>query len=280
MQAVTPKWFLAAISIVAVPSAWDFGVNSAHLEPQTRSAFERYVHLSEREIAREQAPGGTFLFIDSLPQNDLAAALARLQRGEVVVERRVTTDDGKPIPVPGGMIHHWLGTVFVPGGTIAAALKILQDYDHHAQLYTPEVERSKLLERSGDSFKIYYRLRRKKVVTVVMDAYYDVHYGPVNDGRSTSRSFSTSIQEIEDPDTPSEKALPADDGNGLMWRLNTYWRYEERDGGLYIQCEAISLSRDIPSGLGWMIGPFVESIPRESLMFTLGRTREYLMASH
>ena len=61
-----------------------------------------------------------------------------------------------------------------------------------------------------------------------------------------------------------------------MWRLNTYWSYEERDGGLYLQIESVSLSRSIPTGLGWAIGPFVESVPRESLEFTLHKTCEAL----
>jgi hypothetical protein len=255
-------------------------VSSAELKPQTRDAFDRYVRVAEGTIDKEESPGGAFLFIDSLPEKDHSSALARLQKGEVVVERRVTQDAGKPVEVPDGMVHHWLATVFVPGGSIETTLKLLQDYNDHSQIYAPDVERSKLLERKGNDFRVYYRLRRKKVVTVVMDAYYNVHYRPIKDGRGSSRSYSTKIQEVENPGKSDEKILPPDTGNGFMWRLNTYWRYQERDGGLYIQCEAISLSRDIPAVLAWMIGPYVESVPRESLLFTLGRTRERLLASH
>jgi hypothetical protein len=255
-------------------------VSAAELKPRTRDAFDRYVRLAEETIDKEESPGGTFLFIDSLPEKDHSSALARLQKGEVVVERRVTQDAGKPIDVPDGMVHHWLATVFVPGGSIETALKLLQDYNDHSEIYAPDVQRSKLLERKGNDFRVYYRLRRKKVVTVVMDAYYDVHYRPIQDGRGSSRSYSTKIQEVENPGKSDEKVLPPDTGNGFMWRLNTYWRYQERDGGLYIQCEAISLSRDIPAVLAWMIGPYVESVPRESLVFTLGRTRERLLPSH
>jgi hypothetical protein len=109
-----------------------------------------------------------------------------------------------------------------------------------------------------------------------MDTDYDVFYEAVSPTRERSRSISTRIQEIENPEEKNEKAKPVDDGNGFMWRLNSYWRMEERDGGVYIQCEAVSLSRDIPPGLGWLIKGFVESVPRESLMFTLGKTREAL----
>jgi hypothetical protein len=51
---------------------------------------------------------------------------------------------------------------------------------------------------------------------------------------------------------------------------------QARDGGVYIQCESVSLTRGIPFGLGWVVGPFVTSIPRESLTFTLERTRQQL----
>jgi hypothetical protein len=169
-----------------------------------------------------------------------------------------------------------MGIVFIPGTTLKKTLALQQDYDHHAQYYAPSVTRSKLVSRKGDDFKIYYRVKQKKVITVVMDTDYDVLYEAVSPTRERSRSYSTRIQEIEDPGEKTEKAKPVDDGNGFMWRLYSYWRMEERDGGVYVQCEAVSLSRDIPTGLGWMIKGFVESVPRESLMFTLGKTREAL----
>jgi hypothetical protein len=252
--------------------------SAEELKPATREAFDRYVQISEQVIAKDEAPGGTFLLVDGLPENDRSAAMAKLRGGDVYVQRRATLDQGKPFHTSGGLIHHWAGSVFVPNANIPKALKMLQDYDRHSDIYAPEVQRSKTIEHNGNDFRIYYRLKRKKVITVVMDAYYDVHYGPVSNGRSTSRSYSTKIQEIEHPGQSDEKAQPPDDGNGFMWRLDTYWHLLERDGGLYIQCEAISLSRDIPTGLAWMIGSYVESIPRESLVFTLGRTREWLLA--
>jgi hypothetical protein len=62
-----------------------------------------------------------------------------------------------------------------------------------------------------------------------------------------------------------------------MWRLNSYWRFLEKDNGVYVQCEAISLTRDVPTGLNWLIGPFIESIPKESLEFTLQSTRNAVL---
>jgi hypothetical protein len=249
----------------------------AQIKPETGKAFERYVQITEQRISKQEASDPASVFIDSLPPQDRSNAAGRLSKGEVVVESRLTRDGGQAIDVPGGMVHHWVAAVFVPGVTIPQALALLQDYDDHYKIYAPEVERSKVIAHKDDDFQIYYRLRRQKVVTVVMDAYYDVHYGPIHDHHSWSRSYSTKIQEVSNSGDKDEKVLPPDDGTGFMWRLNTYWQYLERDGGLYIQCEAISLSRDIPAGLGWIIGPYVETVPRESLLFTLGRTREQLL---
>jgi hypothetical protein len=247
------------------------------LKNSTLAAFNRYVQLTEERITKEEAPGGVFLSVDDLSMEQRRVALQRLKSGEVVIDKMLTTDGGKVIEVPSGMIHHWRGAVFAPGATLKQALTLVKDYDHHEQYYAPDVQRSKLLKHEGDKFSIYYRLRRKKVITVVMDTYYDVTYGKVSGKRTTSRSYSTRIQEIKDPGEPDERALAPDDGTGFMWRLYTYWRFEEKDGGLYVQCEAVSLSRDIPTGTGWLVKPFVESVPRESLMFSLGKTREQLV---
>ncbi len=260
------------LAIASLPS-----LNAAELKPKTKATFDKYVQLTEARIRSELEPGKPFLAIDAMPEAQRNAALARLKNGEVVITRERTLENGKEIDVPDGMIHHWLGIVFIPGTTLKKTLALQQDYDHHAEFYRPRVTRSKLLSRSDDNFKIYYRVKDKKVITVVMDTDYDVHYEAVSPTRERSTVYSTRIQEIADPGEKTEHAKPVDDGNGFMWRLYTYWREEERDGGVYIQCEAVSLSRDIPTGLGWLIKGFVESVPRESLQFTLGKTREALV---
>ncbi|MGE5112335.1 MAG: hypothetical protein ACM3JB_15835 [Acidobacteriaceae bacterium] len=252
-------------------------LQAAELKPKTKVAFDKYIQLTEARIKAESEPGKPFLLIDAMPEAQRNAVVARLKNGEVVITRERTLDKGKEIEVPDGMIHHWMGIVFIPGTTLKKTLALQQDYDHHAEYYSPRVTRSKLVNRNGNDFKIYYRVKDKKVITVVMDTDYDVRYEAVSPTRERSTVYSTRIQEIADPGEKTEHAKPVDDGNGFMWRLYTYWREEERDGGVYIQCEAVSLSRDIPIGLGWLIKGFVESVPKESLEFTLGKTREALV---
>jgi hypothetical protein len=116
------------------------------------------------------------------------------------------------------------------------------------------------------------RVRQQHVLTVVMDTTYDIAFAQLDAQHGYSISRSTQISEIDSPGAAAEHALNASQEHGFLWRLNTYWSYEERDGGLYMQIETISLTRSIPTGLGWAVRPFVESVPRESLEFTLRST--------
>jgi hypothetical protein len=218
-----------------------------------------------------------FLRIDGLPPPERDAQLARLRAGEVITGRLQTLDRGQPIAVPGGLIHHWTGTIFIPDVTLTQTLALLEDYDNQYKFYGPDVQQSKLIERQGDRFRIFLQLRKTKVVTVILDTEYDVKYTRLDTDRAISISRSTRIAEVENAGKPNESEKPVGNDSGFLWRLNSYWRFQQRDGGVYVQLEAISLTRDIPTGLGWLISPFISSIPKESLVFTLTRTREALV---
>ncbi len=248
--------------------------SAAELQPSTVAAFDHYVQLTEQRMATELP--GSFLRIDSLPSDQRQAGYIRLLAGEVITEQLQTLENGKPIAVSSGMIHHWIGTAFVKGITLQKTLTFLQDYDHQAKYYAPDVQTSKLLQRNGNDFKIFLRLRKHKVVTVLLNTEYDVKYTMLDPSRSASRSVSTRIAEVEDTGNPDGAEKPVGKDSGYLWRLYSYWHFYERDGGVYIQLEAISLTRDIPTGFGWLIRPFVTSIPQESLTFTLTHTRNAL----
>jgi hypothetical protein len=149
---------------------------------------------------------------------------------------------------------------------------MLRDFGGYPKYYAPQVVQARVLGEQGDSVQATMRVRQKHVITVVMDTAYDVRFGRLDAQHGYSVSRSTRIAEIGSPGTSSEHALSASEEHGFLWRLNTYWSYEERDGGLYIQIESVSLTRSIPHGLAWAVRPFVESVPRESLEFTLRST--------
>jgi hypothetical protein len=205
-------------------------------------------------------------------------AYAALKRGEVRMQKLESLDNGKAIQCPGGMIHHWTGVIFIPAAKLDAVLAVLEDYNKHSVYYGPDVERSKLESREGDHFRFFLRFRRHKVITVVLNTEHEVQYFHDAPGRAHSRSSAVRISEVENAGKSDEREKPPGDDGGFMWRMETWWRMEERDGGVYVQSEVASLTRDIPTGLGWMIGPFVNGIPKESLTFTLEATRRAVEA--
>jgi hypothetical protein len=189
----------------------------------------------------------------------------RLRRGEVIVEQLSPTGSEPE----GAMLHDWRGTAFAPGATAADLERVLRDFAAYPQRFAPEVLQARVLSTRGDELTAWMRVRQKHVLTVVMDSTYDVQFGRRDARSGWSASRSTKIAEIGGYGTANERALDASEEHGFLWRLNSYWTYEERDGGLYIQIESVSLSRAIPTGLGWALRPYVESVPRESLEFTL-----------
>jgi hypothetical protein len=251
----------------------------ADLSAGTTAAFDRYAALTEARIEKELAQQAGFLWLDTLEESRRADVLARLRRGEAVIERLQTRHGSRSIDVPDGMIHHWVGVAFAPGATVDEAVKLLQDYDRHTKIYAPNVAAAKTLEANGARFRVFIRFFMKKVISVTMNTEHEALFTRAAPDRAHSRIRSTRIAEVVDAGTAREREEPPGKGHGFMWRLNTYWRFLERDGGTYIQCESLTLSRDIPFGLGWMIGPFVTSIPKDSLTFTLDRTRAALRSS-
>src|SRR5258708_1907574 len=247
---------------------------AANLKPNTVVAFDEYVQVTDARNNEELRRGTNLLWIDGLPESERAQAYEELKRGEVKMQKLETRENGEKIRCPGGMIHHWTGVVFIPGAKLGDVLRVLQDYDHHAQYYAPDVELSKIESRDGDHFVVFLRFRRHKIITVVLNTEHDVRYFRDSETREHSRSSATRIAEVENAGKPNEsEKAPGEDG-GFLWRMETWWRMEERDGGVYVQSEVVSLTRDIPAGLGWLIGPFVTSIPKETLTFTLEATRK------
>jgi hypothetical protein len=247
----------------------------ADLRPSTLEAFNSYVAAVEARMDSEERTGRGFLRLDGAPGR--AAALeAALRKGEFHVERIRPAIEGRALDVPDGLVHHWLGLVFVPGATVEQAVALLQDYDRHDSIYAPAVARSALLARDGDRFRLFLRFYKKKVIAVTIDSEHEAIYTALPEGRVASRVRSLRTNEVEDAGTPRERRLPEGQGHGFLWRLNSYWRFAPAEGGVWVQCESITLTRDIPFGLGWIVGPFVTSVPRESLAFTLETTRRVL----
>ncbi len=246
----------------------------AKLRANTLEAFDRYVKLTKARNEEELKRGTSLLWIDQLPAPERAEAYAALKRGEVKMKKLEMLDSGKPIACPGGIIHHWTGVMFIAKAKLDEVLRMLEDYNKHSVYYGPDVERSKIESRSGDHFRVFLRFRRHKVITVVLNTEHEIDYFHDGPERAHSRSSAVRIAEVENPGKSDEREKPPGDDGGFLWRMETWWRMEERDGGVYVQSEVVSLTRDIPVVLSWVIKPFVTSIPKETLTATLVATRK------
>ena len=171
------------------------------------------------------------------------------------------------------MIHHWLGTVLLPKATLDRVMTFVQDYGKYAEHFSPTIQRSTLLRHDGDHFDAAMRTRTHKIITVVIDAEYGIDYRTVSPTRIFTKSLSRNMMEVQNAGQPGEKRVPGDEAYGYLWRLYNYCSFEQREDGVYEQCESISLTRDVPFGLGWIVRPFITGLPRETLEFTLGRVR-------
>jgi hypothetical protein len=245
-------------------------VKPVTLNPQTLEAFDAYILEAEREM--EQTSHGTAPFLWSQQQPERAQ---KVGRGQTVAQ---FWSGRGPLKVPSGLIHDWIAAAFIPDSTIQGIFAVIQDYDNHKNIYKPEVIDSKLIRREGNDFQIYLRLLKKKIITVVLDTDHQVHYDPVDRSRWVCRSYTTKIAEVENPESQDERIMQPDTGHGFLWRLYSYWRFEERDAGVVVECRAISLTRDVPFGLGWAIEPIIQKLPKESLINTLEATRQELHA--
>jgi hypothetical protein len=246
------------------------------LRQATIDAFGKYVVQTEAQNAKTLREG-PFLWVDGLPEQERTRALAGLKSGEVEFRRIIKDSQGNIPDVPGGMIHDWEGIIFIPGVKVEDVLKTLQDYNHQATYYAPDVERARIESRNGDQFRVFLRFRRHKIVTVVLDTEHTVNYFRDSLVRAHSRSSATRIAQVEDPGGPSEREKTPGEDDGYLWRMETWWRLEAREGGVYVQNQVVTLTRDIPAGLGWLIEPFITKIPKETLEFTLQATRKAVL---
>lgn len=216
--------------------------------PSANQAFDKYSAAAESKIdgqLRTAAKG---------PDVDLSAV------------------GGSPISVDGGMIHDWAGGMLLKGVTVDQSLALFRDYPNYKKIFAPEVLDSKVIDHAGENWKLALRISRKNVFTVTFDTEYAVEYRKLQDGKWEILSRSTRISELDDEGKP----LPDGSSQGFLWRLNSYWTIEPRPEGVYLELRAISLSRDVPSGLGWIVKPMIATVPRDSLKATVEEARNAL----
>jgi hypothetical protein len=237
----------------------------AEPSPTAVATFSTYARGVESRLAQHHRSPDNFLALPGDP-----ATRGQLRSGQLLIEQLTTP------ATPDALLHHWRATAFVPNATTASFEHLLQNFNAYPHNFAPQIISSTIIWRTPTDTLLRLRTRQHHVITVVLDTTCDVTFAALDPTHAYSISRSTRIDEIASPGSPTEHTLSSTDEHGFLYRLNTYWSYEQRDGGLYLQIESISLTRNIPHGLAWAIQPYLESIPRESLVFTLNSARNAL----
>ncbi len=184
-----------------------------------------------------------------------------------------------PKRVPGGLIHHWMGAIFIPGAHAEDVLEIIRNYPEYKQFYRPTIVDSAAITAPSssasprDRFTVRF-LNRSVLSKTAFDADYAASYVQLGPGAWYGVGYTTRLQEIRKYGERGERELPPDEGSGYIWRLYTVTRLVDRDGGVYMEVEAIALSRDIPMSLRWVAVPIVRRVSRDSVRTSLEQTED------
>jgi hypothetical protein len=237
----------------------------ASLEPATLKAWEEYVDAAKVRMEQRLSPANAFLWVDEEP-----ARLARVQAGEIIV---LPVGPQNPKRVPSGLIHDWVGATFIAGATLNDVLQVVRDYGQYKDLYQPSVVDSKAIDtgETKDRFSMLL-IHKATFLKTAFDGDYESSYVHVDDRRVYSVSRATRIQEVDEYGTAAQHTLQQDEGRGIIWRLFSITRFAERDGGVYLELEAIGLSRTIPPSVRFLAEPIVRRVSRSSLSTSLQQT--------
>lgn len=264
----TPEWAVFSLMIFLALAGQAEALVSK-LERATVAAWDQYYIWADARVERQIATPGKFLIQDHLAPAEKTQVQTTLNSGGIVVKRITAgvVPENEKFKVPDGTIHHVWGSVLLRGVKMPELMRFLQDYDHHAGKFS-DVEASRLISRNGNEFKIYYKLSRSKAfVTARYNSYQDVTYRPIDARHVFSKSVATKIAELDNAGSAREKERPAGDDRGFLWRLVSWWRFQETDQGIIVECESASLSRGIPSIVNWIPGlsGYIRNTPVESL---------------
>lgn len=260
-----PGIVLTLLALFSVPAQ----SSANELKEQTLAVWNDYVH-SACMRTEERAVDSPFLRVSEQPERR-----ERARAGEVIVWRE---GDGHREKVPHGLIHDWVGVVFIPKATIADVFAVARDYDHYSEIYKPAVMEARGRGSDGDDDNYSMLLVQKVLfVTAAVQGEYQTQYTQIDAKHWYSISQSTRLQAVEGFGQADMRVLPADRGPGYVWRLFSFTRFEESDGGVYVEVEAMALSRDVPAMLRWLVDPVVDHMPRDSVRETLEKTRDAVL---
>jgi hypothetical protein len=242
-------------------------LGAMELQPTTLKAWDDYIAAADSRMQMRLNGQQPFLWSDEAAGRD-----SFLQRGKTVV---APAAGNGIVSVPGGLIHDWIGAIFIPQATLTALRAVVSDYDRYKDFYKPVVADSRALTctDTGQRFSMIWQ-RRVLFVNAAIEGQYEARDFAVDPRRGYMITTTTQVREIEGYGQSAARFLTPGEGSGFIWRLHSIARYEERDGGVYLELEAIALTRDIPASVRWLVSPVVNHLSINSLTTTLRQTRD------
>jgi hypothetical protein len=263
----------AILVFVAVPAI----SHATELKQETLNAWDEYLRTAnlrmQRNLGSARIRGTTNPFLWIEEQSDRSQ---RVRRGEILIS---PVGEAGPQRVQDGLIHDWIGAIFIPSARINDVFAVVQNFDRYKDFYKPTVIESKLLRHTGEEYEFsILGLKRVLFEKVVLEGQFESQCSELDATRRYCISSSTRVQEIKDYGQPAEQKLPPNEGHGYIWRVYGLTKFEERDGGVYIEVEAIALSRDISASFRWLTKSVVERVSRDSMSTILQRTKDAVAA--
>lgn len=220
---------------------------TVHLDPESLHIFQNYVAQFNQDIVEPYVKTGKMWIDDST----CCLHKAAFEHGKPVIEPRENTE------IANGSIHHFTVVMHLPGQTIANVRRIMQDYPNYPRYFKPDVGRGSGVKDPHSTPQDEHYISQLSLIqntlwiAVSYDCTYDTHYRMLDAHHWESISTATDIREWRDPKDPAQGYLPEGDDHGFIWRTNTYWFVRDREDGIDLELDSITLSRPVPTGFGW-----------------------------
>ena len=241
----------------------------ADLLPHTSAIFDTHIAMIESRIEKSYRQP-QFLTLNQSEKTE------KIRQGTILIEPAAGSGN---LDIKGGMIQDWKGSMFIPSAKLGDVLAVAKDFPSQAQTMKPDVAAVQVRSQQGDRFQVYMRLVKSKfVLTDVLNTEHDIRFVHTEPNRAYSLGRTTRVAEVVDPGKPGEHELPVGKDRGFLWRTAGFWLFEEKDGGVYVEWESVSLTRDIPLGMGKLFGAILKSLPAESVRVSMDATRKAVVS--
>ena len=235
--------------------------NADEVRPAAIAAFERYVAATETRM-RADRQDGHLLWIDRVPAATRTSLERRLASGDVITETLRSDSGGAPIEVSEAIFLHALASVQLRGVSVGEVMALLQDVDHHAEIFAPTIRKSRAIGRDGDGVIVAGQFSHRNVFTITYNAEVETRCTTLSATQAECRSVSRRGAMVADAGRPNEREKGFRGDAKKQWFLRTYYRLEARGEGTRVEHETLFVCPPLPRLLR-IFSPLVRDVPAE-----------------